>query len=58
MIKDTFKVYLEEAIGRDNALVAFSAFEQPASVAIRQNPFKKCHDLKERLSLGANGAGF
>ena len=43
MIKDTFKVYLEEAIGRDNALVAFSAFEQPASVAVRQNPFKKCH---------------
>ena len=46
MIKDTFKVYLEEAIGRDNALVAFSAFEQPASVAIRQNPFKKCHDFE------------
>ena len=43
MIKDTFRVYLEEAIGRDNALVAFSAFEQPASVAVRQNPFKKCH---------------
>ena len=43
MIKDTFKVYLEEAIGRENALVAFSAFEQPASVAVRKNPFKKCH---------------
>ena len=46
MIKDTFRVYLEEAIGRDNALVAFSAFEQPASVAVRQNPFKKCHPFE------------
>ena len=45
MIKDTFRVYLEEAIGRDNALVAFSAFEKPASVAVRQNPFKKCHSF-------------
>ena len=46
MIKDTFRVYLEEAIGRDNALVAFSAFEQPASVAVRRNPFKKCHPFE------------
>ena len=42
MIQEAFKAYLEEAIGRENALVAFSAFEQPASVAVRMNPFKKC----------------
>lgn len=41
MIKETFKRYLEEAIGSENALVAFSAFAQPASVAVRYNPFKK-----------------
>ena len=43
MIQEAFKAYLEEAIGRERALVAFSAFEQPASVAVRQNPFKTCH---------------
>lgn len=42
MIQEAFKAYLEEAIGRENALVAFSAFERPASVAVRMNPFKKC----------------
>jgi 16S rRNA C967 or C1407 C5-methylase (RsmB/RsmF family)/NOL1/NOP2/fmu family ribosome biogenesis protein len=42
MIQEAFRAYLEEAIGRENALVAFSAFEQPASVAVRMNPFKKC----------------
>ncbi len=35
-----FEKYLEEAIGRDNALVAFSAFSDPASVSVRRNPFK------------------
>ena len=40
MIKESFRKYLEEAIGGENALVAFSAFEQPASVAVRVNPFK------------------
>lgn len=40
MIKESFKRYLEEAIGRENALVAFSAFSQQASVAVRYNPFK------------------
>ena len=40
-IKETFRKYLEEAIGHENALVAFSAFEQPASVSVRSNPFKK-----------------
>lgn len=35
-----FEKYLEEAIGRENALVAFSAFNDPASVSVRRNPFK------------------
>ena len=42
MINGNFRKYLEEAIGHENALVAFSAFEQPASVAVRMNPFKLC----------------
>ena len=40
-MNETFKKYLEEAIGPEKALVAFSAFDAPASVSIRLNPFKK-----------------
>jgi 16S rRNA C967 or C1407 C5-methylase (RsmB/RsmF family)/NOL1/NOP2/fmu family ribosome biogenesis protein len=40
MIDGSFRKYLEEAIGSENALVAFSAFESPASTAVRCNPFK------------------
>ena len=40
-MNETFRKYLEEAIGAENALVAFSAFERPASVSVRLNPFKK-----------------
>ena len=40
MVNDSFRKYLEEAIGGEKALVAFSAFESPASVAVRRNPFK------------------
>ncbi|MBQ7019881.1 MAG: rRNA cytosine-C5-methyltransferase [Bacteroidales bacterium] len=40
-IKESFRRYLEEAIGCDNALVAFSAFDDPAKVSVRRNPFKK-----------------
>ncbi len=40
MINDSFRKYLEEAIGAEKALVAFSAFESPASTAVRRNPFK------------------
>lgn len=36
-----FREYLEEAIGRENAAVAFSAFDMPASVSVRINPFKE-----------------
>ena len=44
-IKDTFIKYMEEAIGRENALVAFSAFDKPASTAVRYNPFKACQKM-------------
>ena len=40
MIKESFRKYLEEAIGCEKALVAFSAFDAPASVSVRVNPFK------------------
>ncbi len=40
MINESFREYLEEAIGEEKALVAFSAFESPASTAVRKNPFK------------------
>ena len=45
MIKESFRKYLEEAIGSENALVAFSAFDKPASVSVRLNPFKKGVDF-------------
>ncbi len=35
-----FKSYLEEAIGQQNASVAFSAFDGPGSVSVRMNPWK------------------
>ena len=47
-MKPTFKTYLEEAIGTDNALVAFSAFDRPASVSVRLNPFKKAKEHEGR----------
>ena len=47
-VKDTFIKYMEEAIGRENALVAFSAFDEPASTAVRYNPFKKCRRMEGR----------
>ena len=40
-IKESFRRYLEEAIGCDNALVAFSAFDEPAKVSVRRNTFKR-----------------
>lgn len=48
MMNPDFRRYLEEAIGHENALVAFSAFEQPASVSVRVNPFKKVGDFRGR----------
>ncbi len=40
MVNERFRRYLEEAIGEERSLVAFSAFECPASTAVRKNPFK------------------
>ncbi len=48
-IKQEFKKYLEEAIGVENAHVAFSAFNEPASVSIRYNPYKKNKCLENFL---------
>ena len=47
-IKDTFIQYMEEAIGHENALVAFSAFDESASTAVRYNPFKPSQKMEGR----------
>ena len=44
-LKESFRKYLEEAIGCDKALVAFSAFDESAKVSVRMNPFKKGLEL-------------
>lgn len=46
-LKEIFKKYMEEAIGHENASVAFSALEEPASVSVRLNPFKVSPPLAE-----------
>ena len=48
MINETFRKYLEEAIGSEKALVAFSAFDTPAPVSVRMNPSKSCHGFEGR----------
>ena len=53
IIGDTFRKYMEEAIGRDNALVAFSAFDAPASVSVRLNPFKPSSEVEGEPVLWA-----
>ncbi len=40
MFDEAFREYLEEAIGRSNAAVAFSALERQVSVSARVNPLK------------------
>ena len=47
-MKELFRQYLEEAIGCDKALVAFSAFGEPAKVSVRLNPFKNGRDFDAR----------
>ena len=56
MIRESFRKYLEEAIGCDRALVAFSAFDQPAKVSVRLNPFKTGHGF-EGASVSWNPYG-
>lgn len=48
MLNGSFRRYLEEAIGSGNVLVAFSAFDSPASVSVRLNPFKRGCSLQGR----------
>ena len=47
-MNSSFEKYLEEAIGKDNALVAFSAFTRPASVSVRYNPLKTVGRMEGR----------
>ena len=55
-IKETFVKYMEEAIGHENALVAFSAFEEPASTAVRYNPSKACTHMEgKKVAWSAHG---
>ena len=56
MIKESFRKYLEDAIGCENALVAFSAFDEPASVAVRYNPFKNAaHMVGDKVLWSKHG---
>ena len=48
IVSDSFRTYLEEAIGSVNVLVAFSAFDKPAAVSVRANPFKNGHGMTGR----------
>ena len=43
-----FEKYLEEAIGKENARVAFSAFTEPSSVSVRYNPLKPVGRMEGR----------
>ena len=45
-MNESFRKYLEEAIGSENALVAFSAFDRPARISVRMNPFKKGREFE------------
>jgi len=45
-VNESFRKYLEEAIGSENALVAFSAFDRPARISVRMNPFKKGREFE------------
>lgn len=45
-MKESFKEYLAEAIGAENARIAFSAFNSGASVSVRLNPAKKGASFK------------
>ena len=47
-LNPTFIKYMEEAIGVENAAIAFSAFDHPATVSVRMNPFKGKADLPGR----------
>lgn len=51
MIKEEFRRYLAEAIGEERSLVAFAAFDEPASVSVRLNPFKRCPEPEDGTAV-------
>lgn len=56
MIKETFRTYLEEAIGSDNVPVAFSAFEDTPHASVRMNPYKPAAGMEgERICWNEHG---
>ncbi|MBR4978510.1 MAG: rRNA cytosine-C5-methyltransferase [Bacteroidales bacterium] len=58
MIKEQFRKYLVEAIGEERSLIAFAAFEKPASVSVRINPFKTCPKPSDARPVEWSGHGF
>ena len=58
MIKEQFRKYLVEAIGEERSLIAFAAFEKPASVSVRVNPFKPCPQPSESRQVAWSRHGF
>ena len=57
MIKEQFRKYLVEAIGEERSLIAFAAFEKPASVSVRLNPFKSCPEHSDARQVAWNRHG-
>lgn len=54
---EDFRRLLEEAIGAGNASVAFSAFDSPASVSVRMNPYKPERTFAGSLPVPWSGFG-
>lgn len=48
-LNPAFIRYMEEAVGAENARIAFSAFDSPASVSVRLNPFKAGAGISGRV---------
>ena len=57
MIKEQFRKYLVEAIGEEKSLIAFAAFEKPASVSVRLNPFKSCSEPSDARNVAWSSHG-
>ena len=57
MIKEAFRKYLVEAIGEERSLVAFAAFDKPASVSVRLNPFKPCPEPEDARPVSWSSHG-
>lgn len=57
-VSDDFRRLLEEAIGAENASVAFSAFGRPASVSVRANPFKHFRTFDDAVPVQWSEYGY